>query len=115
MFFVSSRSDVGSVQFAWDKMMHSGAYGLLCVFALRACHGGLHRMALRPTLVAVALTVGYGLLDELHQGTVPGRDASVLDWVADVAGVALAVAFMGLWLAVRAMRGVSGPDEGVEG
>ena len=42
--------------------------------------------------VHVALIVAgalYGATDEWHQSFVPGRDASVLDWLADLCGVTL--------------------------
>jgi VanZ family protein len=32
---------------------------------------------------------GYGALDEWHQSFVPGRDANLGDWMADVVGVML--------------------------
>ena len=40
-------------------------------------------------LLFLLMGVGYGALDEWHQSFVPGRDASVGDWVADSAGVIL--------------------------
>jgi VanZ family protein len=42
-------------------------------------------------MMAVALSLGFAMLDEWHQAHVPGRFASVLDWVADAVGTALAV------------------------
>ena len=36
--------------------------------------------------VACAMTVSWGLLDEIHQSFVPGRDASGMDLVADAIG-----------------------------
>jgi VanZ family protein len=82
---------------AQDKLLHAGEYaglaGLLVV--------GLRRAGLswRGALVAaVALVSLYGATDEFHQSFVPGRDADVLDWVADtagaVAGSAIASAFI---------------------
>lgn len=72
-----------------DKVLHLFAYfvhGLCAAIALgRAGHP-------RRFLGAFLLTAGWGLLDEVHQSFVPGRDASSLDFVADLAGAALAVA-----------------------
>jgi VanZ family protein len=99
----------------WDKVTHAGAYLVLCVLALRACHGGLHRLGLRKTLIALLLTVGYGMLDELHQRMVPGRHASVLDWLADVVGAIGGVALVGLVVTVRARNGMSGTIEDTRG
>lgn len=77
-----------------DKIMHVLAYGLL---------GGLFALALKPwkgTLswklvgLITLFTIAYGISDEFHQSFVPGRDASVLDVIADglggfIAGVTL--------------------------
>jgi VanZ family protein len=58
----------------------------------------LWRAATGHALLAAALAIGYGAIDELHQTTTPGRDATVVDVLFDAAGVALAAA------ALRARR-----------
>jgi VanZ family protein len=105
LFLLSSRTDLNAIPSGWDKASHAGAYLVLGVLALRACHGGLHRLGLRETSIALLLTVGYGVLDEVHQWTVPGRQASVLDWLADVVGAIGAIALVGLVVTVRSRRG----------
>ena len=62
-----------------DKLVHFCYYG---VMALLLAHGVGRRWLWLP-LVLVPLV---GALDEWHQLYVPGRDASVYDWMADVAG-----------------------------
>ncbi len=42
-------------------------------------------------VVSAVLSVLYGISDELHQGTVAGRNASVADVISDAAGAAIAV------------------------
>lgn len=37
-------------------------------------------------LLAIAATVVYGVLDEIHQRFVPGRSFDVYDMIADAAG-----------------------------
>ena len=74
-----------------DKLLHALEYsvlGALLVVSLRLA-GLRPRTAL---LLAVFLGSLYGATDEIHQSFVPGRDASVLDWVADTLGVALGAA-----------------------
>jgi VanZ family protein len=44
------------------------------------------RGSLRPFLLASSIVLGYGLLDEVHQAFVPGRDPDVLDWLVDASG-----------------------------
>jgi len=104
LFLVSSRSHVVEIPGDWDKVAHAGAYTVLGVLALRAFHGGLHRVTVSRTLGAVLLTVSYGVLDELHQSRVAGRVASALDWAADVGGAVLAVAFVGALVTLRVRR-----------
>ena len=115
LYFVSSRADLGRIEIGWDKMAHAGAYAFLGLWALRAFHGGLNRIATRPTLAATLLTACYALLDEMHQGRVPGRDASMLDWVADLVGMGLAIGFVGLLVGLRSMIGAHGSGGGAKG
>lgn len=46
-------------------------------------------------LVAVLLAVAYGVVDELHQSTTPGRDATPVDVALDALGAVLATAAPG--------------------
>jgi VanZ family protein len=74
-----------------DKALHAleyGGLGFLLALALRAMGMGLWRSA----AVALAAASLYGASDEIHQGLVPHRDASVRDWIADTAGAALGAA-----------------------
>ncbi len=73
-----------------DKVAHVIAYtavGGTYLHALVLGTGWPRRVAL-----AFALAVAFGASDELHQAFVPGRHASVEDWIADVVGAALGVA-----------------------
>ena len=71
-----------------DKLLHTieyAALGALLVPALR-----LTGLSWAPALVlAVVLASLYGATDEFHQSFVPGRNADVLDWVAETLGAAL--------------------------
>jgi VanZ family protein len=94
IFWLSSLSQVPGAHYVWDKALHVCGYAGLGVLALRAFHGGLVRPRLAPTLAAGACVVLWGISDEYHQSFVPGRDASVLDVVADAVGFALSVAIV---------------------
>jgi VanZ family protein len=86
-----------------DKLLHGLAYtvlGALLVPGLRAA-GCSARCAV---LLAVALASVYGATDEIHQSFVPGRNADVLDWVADTLGATLGAAATAT-LALRRPRG----------
>ncbi len=63
-----------------DKLAHLVEYALLGFLLGR----GTGRAAL-----AFAVAALYGATDELHQAFVPGREASLFDWFADVLGAAL--------------------------
>ena len=41
---------------------------------------------LKHILLVTLIVAAYGIVDEIHQYFVPGRYASALDWLADVAG-----------------------------
>jgi VanZ family protein len=70
-----------------DKLLHAGVYGSIA--ALLWFSGMVRRVP-----VLWLLVVGIGLMDELQQRTIAGRESSVADLLADMAGVTL-----GLWLA----------------
>lgn len=80
-----------------DKLFHALEYFGLGVLLARAIRGSL-RVA-RP-LFAAAIALSFGVLiaggDEFYQQFVPGRDASVLDLLADAIG-ALAAQFAYVW------------------
>ncbi len=74
-----------------DKVAHFLLYGVLG--ALTAW--GWRRARERPALglmLTLALTVG--VLDEIHQLSVPGRTGDVRDWLADAAGILLCAALV---------------------
>jgi len=83
IFFLSSQpgSEVG-IPAPWDKLAHFAEYALLSFLLFKATGSA------KAAFVISAL---YGASDEVHQAFVPGREASLFDWLADLAG-ALAVA-----------------------
>ena len=73
-----------------DKVVHMGEYTVLGWLTGRALHtvpamGGLRASG----LATIAIGGAIGCADEFYQSTVPGREASVLDWAADFLGVVL--------------------------
>jgi VanZ family protein len=54
---------------------------------------------LRTLLLLVLVSSLYGVIDEVHQFYVPGRDCNVWDWLADTLG-----AFLGAGAAMLADR-----------
>lgn len=66
----------------WDKLIHFVEYFILGFLVQRA----LGRESLPFLALAIALSAGYGALDEFHQSFIPGRFASAGDIVADAVG-----------------------------
>ncbi len=74
-----------------DKVAHLVLYGVLGWTIGRALWVSDHRTA-RAVWIALAAGLLFGAIDEWHQGTLPYRQTSVADWLADAAGVSLGLA-----------------------
>lgn len=85
--------------FSADKLAHISVYGLLATHWLRALPRG---WTWRPVL-AIAITVLFGLADELLQMLNPVRTFDPLDWAADVIGAVTAVVAYRYWPLYRKM------------
>ncbi|MBI5851851.1 MAG: VanZ family protein [Planctomycetes bacterium] len=77
---------------------HFVLFGVLAALAALA----LSARSRARRLTAIGLAVAWGVLDELHQRSVPGRDCSVFDIATDACGAWFAVAALSL------LRGASG-------
>jgi hypothetical protein len=73
---------VGLIPAPWDKLAHLAAFGGLAV---------LLELALRPlSWLFFTMPLAVSAADEVHQAFLPGRSASVEDWLAGAVGVAIA-------------------------
>lgn len=79
-----------------DKAMHLTAYFILGVLLAHGVYPGSHK---KRFALAFAIAALYGISDEIHQMFVPGRDASVFDWFADICG-----AWLGAFAYLRSKR-----------
>ena len=96
IFIVSGQSDPAIPAGVSDKSLHALAYLGLAVLVIRAIVGRLRaRVSVRAALAALAISIGYGITDELHQLYVPGRSADVFDLFADAIGAASGL--IGCW------------------
>lgn len=83
-----------------DKLLHLTAYGLMAALAARALGQERPEMSRsRLFILAAGFTILFGLSDEIHQAFVPGRSASVGDWVADIFGSGI-----GAWIFFKFMN-----------
>lgn len=71
----------------WDKANHFAAFATLTVVALQSLRAGRRRV----WIVLLAM-LAYGILIELVQSQIPGRDADVRDVAADMVGAFIGVA-----------------------
>lgn len=70
-----------------DKVLHAGFYASIAV--LMQFSGMIKR-----SITLWFLVIGIGVLDELNQATIIGRQSSVDDLVADAVGVSLGIYIM---------------------
>ena len=76
-----------------DKIKHFGAFfGLSVLLSLTLLYQNKN-LLFKNYFLAASLVISsiYGLLDEIHQSFVPGRNSEFLDWVADSLGAAVGV------------------------
>lgn len=72
---------------------HLVAFGVLAVLIAWSIGVEFDRLS-RRAVVAYAITIFYGVSDEIHQSFVPGRHATVQDVVIDAIGAAASLAMM---------------------
>lgn len=77
-----------------DKLVHAALFGVLAWLALHA--RARDRGAEIPTWILVMSLATFAALDEWLQHFVPGRGADWMDWLADMAGVLIAVRLFGM-------------------
>jgi VanZ family protein len=79
------------------RLAHLSEYAILAALWLRAFVRGRNLAPRNAGLLALAISVVWAILDELHQSLVPTRSASVADVLVDTVGalIALTIAHAG--------------------
>jgi len=67
-----------------DKLAHFGVFGLMGWVLTR---GMILTNKKYPILISIVIGFIFAITDEWHQSFVPGRDADVLDVIADLIGL----------------------------
>ena len=70
-----------------DKIQHAAVYLVLGLLLYRAAA----LTWVKPYIYSFTIGALYGSFDEIHQRFVPGRNMSGNDWLADVAGLTIAL------------------------
>jgi VanZ family protein len=105
MFYVSSLPEAPLPEDVSDKTGHVLGYVILGLTVVRAVAGGLPRpITLRAAVIAIAITVAYGISDEFHQAFVAGRTAALDDLYADATGAILATIACWAWGIISTRR-----------
>lgn len=93
-----------------DKGVHFIEFGILSLLICHALVGTYPRVSgPRRALLAVLGTFLWGMLDEVHQAYVPGRNADIMDVWADGLGALMGTA---VFFAYRAVRRALAPAAG---
>jgi len=79
------------------RLAHLSEYAILAALWLRALTRGLNLTPRNAGLIALAISVAWAILDEVHQSFVPSRSASLADVALDTTGalIALTIAHAG--------------------
>ena len=98
---------VGVSDYLFDYVAHGVNFAVLTFLSWRVVRQrrwtalfGMPSSA--PMASVVALT--YAATDEWHQSFVPGRTASIKDWLADAAGILVALIVLAAWDLLRRGR-----------
>jgi VanZ family protein len=92
IFFLSSQSALQApMLFAHqDKLFHAMSYAVLGFLAM-AYFSCVFDNSRQTFIIAMIFSALYGASDEWHQSFVVGRDADILDWLADCVGATVAI------------------------
>jgi len=86
-----------------DKGIHFVEY---LVLGLLIAHASMRTWPEHPryrtTLLAIVLSIAWGISDEFHQAFVPGRTADVVDLAADAAGATVGALLQLAFCSMRA-------------
>lgn len=91
-----------------DKVAHFLEYLILAFLFYRGIRRDRWRMGFPTWFVVLAAGLAIASIDECHQAYIPGRDANVRDWTADMAGIAT-----GALIGLRRYRASTGHPEKV--
>jgi VanZ family protein len=81
-----STKDLGLPSYS-DKVAHFFEYLILGFLFFRGIRGEGRRMGFHALFIVIVTGLAIASIDEFHQSYIPGRDADLWDWTADMAGI----------------------------
>jgi VanZ family protein len=108
IWFLSSQSILPQPKgiFGFDKIQHFIAYFVLALtIGLWFSLGKWHKYPIRLLFITMAIASIYGIIDEIHQFYVPGRNCNIWDWFADTIGAVLGALI--IWFSHRLVFRIS--------
>jgi len=89
IFIFSSRPEVGVEQYFYgqDKVIHFLTYGIYAFLCLVALSDKILLLKLFHYFLALALSVSYGIFNEIYQYFIPEREFSLGDILANSLGI----------------------------
>ena len=75
-------------------LVHTFEFGVLAVLVYRLLHSFQSLPIRLIVLMTLAWAIAYGILDEVHQSFVAGRDSTLSDVMLDSAGAIVAIALV---------------------
>ena len=91
-FSLENVPDINIINF--DKLIHCLEYGIFGILLMLAfCSGQSLKTYKKAVIFSLITGILYGASDEIHQSFVFGRNASLIDWSADIIGICLGVYF----------------------
>lgn len=89
IFIFSSRPEVGVEQYFYgqDKVIHFLTYGIYAFLCLVALSDKILLLKLFHYFLALALSVSYGVFNEIYQNFIPEREFSLGDILANSLGI----------------------------
>lgn len=96
IFYLSHQSKpIKEMEFIWnfDKIAHIVEYSIFSFLWWKALRTVDKGQAFHDKIIFVWGAL-FAASDEIHQGFIPGRQASIWDWAADIIGVLLTLYFL---------------------
>lgn len=81
--------DVGI--FSTDKILHFIVYFCYTILFITFLIGNFKLNTRKIIIIALIYSIFFAISDEIHQSFIPGRDASIYDFIADCIGILFAV------------------------